>query len=137
MQAARLKALARDPGELLDAAQALSRQAEIDCFASVLASIENDLPGIAERARAWAVGDIAALRRLDYPDIEGECLSFAGTSEGLRDTLRQAEQSWVDAAQRALGANATTFATLSVSELLRPDGPLARLRDLGYEVRDP
>ena len=39
-----------DPGDLLDAAQALSRQAEIDCFATVLASIENDLPGIAERA---------------------------------------------------------------------------------------
>jgi len=126
-----------DPGDLLDAAQTLSRQAEIDCFATVLASIENDLPGIAARGRAWAVGDIEALRRFDYPDIEGECLSFAGTSEGLRSTLRQAEDSWLDAAQRSLAANATTFAALSVGELLRPDGPLARLRDMGYEVREP
>jgi hypothetical protein len=126
-----------DPGDLLDAAQALSRQAEIDCFATVLASIENDLPGIAERARAWAVGDIDALRRFDYPDIEGECLSFAGTSEGLSDTLRRAQEAWLDAAQRALAANGTTFATLGVGELLRPDGPLARLRELGYEVREP
>jgi hypothetical protein len=92
-----------DPGDLLDAAQTLSRQAEIDCFATVLASIENDLPGVAARARAWAVGDIDALRRFDYPDIEGECLSFAGTSEGLRNTLRRAEDAWLDAAQRALG----------------------------------
>ena len=126
-----------DPGELLDAAQGLSRQAEIDCFATVLASIEKDLPGIAARGRAWAVGDIAALRRFDYPDIEGECLSFAGTSEGLRDTLRRAQDAWLDAAQRSLAANATTFATLGVGELLRPDGPLARLRELGYEVREP
>jgi hypothetical protein len=126
-----------DPGDLLDAAQALSRQAEIDCFATVLASIENDLPGIAERARAWAVGDIDALRRFDYPDIEGECLSFAGTSEGLSDTLRRAQEAWLDAAQRSLAANGTTFATLGVGELLRPDGPLARLRELGYEVREP
>jgi uncharacterized protein YbaP (TraB family) len=126
-----------DPGDLLDAAQALSRQAEIDCFVTVLASIENDLPGIAERARAWAVGDIDALRRFDYPDIEGECLSFAGTSEGLRATLRRAEDAWLDAAQRALAANGTTFATLGVGDLLRPDGPLARLRELGYEVREP
>ncbi len=126
-----------DPADLLDAAQALSRQAEIDCFATVVASIENDLPGIAERARAWALGDIDALRRLDYPDIEGQCLSFAGTSEGLRNTLRRAEDAWLDAAQRALAANGTTFATLSVVELLRPDGPLARLRELGYEVREP
>jgi TraB family protein len=126
-----------DPGDLLDAAQTLSRQAEIDCFATVLASIENDLPGIAARARAWAVGDIEALRRFDYPDIEGQCLSFAGTSEGLRDTLRRAEASWLDAAQRSLAANGTTFATLSVGELLRSDGPLARLQELGYEVREP
>jgi hypothetical protein len=126
-----------DPGDLLDAAQAVSRQAEIDCFATVVASIENDLPGIAARARAWAVGDIDALRRFDYPDIEGECLSFVGTSEGLRNTLRRAEDAWLDAAQRALQANGTTFAALSVGELLRPDGPLARLRELGYEVREP
>jgi hypothetical protein len=126
-----------DPGDLLDAAQALSRQAEIDCFSTVLASIENDLPGIAARARAWAVGDIDALRRFDYPDIEGECLSFAGTSEGLRNTLRRAEDAWLDAAQRALAENGTTFAALSVGELLRPDGPLARLRELGYEVHEP
>jgi uncharacterized protein YbaP (TraB family) len=126
-----------DPGDLLDAAQTLSRQAEIDCFATVLASIDNDLPGIAARARAWAVGDIEALRRFDYPDIEGECLSFASTSEGLRDTLTRVESSWLDAAQRSLAANGTTFATLSVGELLRPDGPLARLRELGYEVREP
>lgn len=126
-----------DPGDLLDAAQALSRQAEIECFATVLASIENDLPGIAQRARAWAVGDIDALRRFDYPDIEGDCLSFAGTSEGLRDTLRRAQEAWLDAAQRALAANGTTFATLGVGDLLRPDGPLARLRELGYEVREP
>jgi hypothetical protein len=126
-----------DPSDLLDAAQALSRQAEIDCFSTVLASIENDLPGIAARARAWAIGDIGALRRFDYPDIEGDCLSFAGTSEGLRDTLRRAEDAWLDAAQRALAENGTTFAALSVGELLRSDGPLARLRDLGYEVHEP
>ena len=126
-----------DPGDLLDAAQTLSRQAEIDCFATVLAGIENDLPGIAARASAWAVGDIAALRRFDYPDIEGDCLSFAGTSEGLRETLSRAEDAWLDAAQRSLAANGTTFATLSVGELLRGDGPLARLRELGYEVREP
>ena len=126
-----------DPGELLDAAEHLSTQAEVDCFATVLASIENDLPGIADRARAWAVGDIAALRRFDYPDIEGECLSFAATSAGLRETLSKAEDAWLDAAERALAANQTTFATLGVGDLLRADGPLARLRERGYDVREP
>jgi uncharacterized protein YbaP (TraB family) len=126
-----------DPGDLLDAAEALSKQAELDCFATVLASIEHDLPGIAERARAWAVGDIAALRRFDYPDIEGECLSFAGTSAGLRETFQRAEDAWLEAAERALAENQTTFATLGVGDLLRADGPLARLRERGYDVHEP
>ena len=126
-----------DPGDLIDAAGALSPQAEVECFATVLASIEDDLPSIAERARAWATGDIAALRRFDYPDIEGECLSFAATSAGLSETLLKAEGAWLDAAERALAANETTFATLGVGELLRPDGPLALLRERGYEVREP
>jgi uncharacterized protein YbaP (TraB family) len=126
-----------DPGELLDAAEALSTQAEVDCFTTVLTSIENDLPGVAARARAWAIGDIDALRRFDYPDIEGECLSFAGTSAGLRDTMRHAQDAWLEAAQRALAVNKTTFATLGVGDLLRPDGLLARLRERGYVVREP
>ena len=126
-----------DPGELLDAAENLSKRAEVECFSTVLASIENDLPGIAERARAWAGGDIAALRRFDYPDIEGECLSFAATSAGLRDTLRKVEDAWLDSAERAIEKNQTTFATLAVGDLLRADGPLARFRERGYEVREP
>jgi len=126
-----------DPGELLDAAENLSSSAEIECFTTVLSSIENDLPGIIERARAWAVGDIAALRRFDYPDIEGECLSFAASSAGLRDTLRKAEDAWLDAAEHALATNQTTFATLPVGDLLRADGPLGRLRERGYEIREP
>ena len=126
-----------DPGDLIDAAGALSPQAEVECFATVLAGIEDDLPSIAERARAWALGDIAALRRFDYPDIEGECLSFAATSAGLSETLLKAESAWLDAAERALAANETTFATLGVGDLLRADGPLARLRERGYEVREP
>ena len=126
-----------DPGDLLDAAANLSTDAEVECFSTVLASIENDLPGIADRARAWALGDIAALRRFDYPDIEGECLTFAGTSAGLRETMQKAGDAWLAAAEHALATNQTTFATLGVGDLLRSDGLLARLRERGYDVREP
>jgi len=126
-----------DPAVLLDQAAELSPAAELECFATIMASIENDLPGLAARARAWAVGDVAALRRFDYPDVEGDCSSFVGSAEGLRVTLEKADAAWLDAAERSLSANRTTFATLGMGELLRPDGLLAELRERGYEVLEP
>jgi uncharacterized protein YbaP (TraB family) len=126
-----------DPAVLLEQAAELSPAAEIDCFATIMASIESDLPGLAARAQAWAVGDVAALRRFDYPDVEGDCSSFVGSAEGLRVTLETADAAWLDAAERALAANRTTFATLGMKELLRPDGLLAELRERGYEVLEP
>jgi hypothetical protein len=126
-----------DPGDLLDEAQALSGDVEIDCFATILNSIEHDLDGMAERARSWAIGDIEALRRFDYPDVLEDCTTFIGSAEGLRRALESADDNWLAAAERALGANRTTFATLDMHDLVRPDGLLARLRERGYAVREP
>jgi hypothetical protein len=129
--------LQMDPGFLLDEAEGLSTSAEIACFETILSSIEHDLDGIAQRARAWAIGDIEALRRFDYPDVVQDCVSFIGSAEGLQQAMDSADEKWLAAAERALGANRTTFATLDVRELIRPDGLLARLRQRGFEVREP
>jgi uncharacterized protein YbaP (TraB family) len=124
-------------GTLLDAAADLSTQAEIECFATIIASIETDLPDKAERARAWANGDIAALRSFDYPDIRSDCLSFAASAEGLRETMENSAAQWLEAAEHALSVNASTFAALDIGELVSPEGLLARLRERGYIVREP
>jgi hypothetical protein len=126
-----------DPGLLLAEAKTLSTPAEIECFDTMLSSIERDLDGMAQRARAWALGDIEALRRFDYPDVVEDCLTFIGSAEGLQQAIDGAEDKWLGAAERALGANRTTFATLDMRELIRPDGLLARLRERGYAVREP
>jgi hypothetical protein len=123
--------------DLLDGAAALSAEAEIECFATIVASIETDLPARAARARAWATGDIAGLRALDYPDIRGDCLSFAASSEGLRAMLEDSQAQWLEAAEHALAANPSTFATLDIRDLTSADGLLAQLRERGYEVREP
>jgi hypothetical protein len=45
--------------------------------------------------------------------------------------------SWLAAAETALGTNKSTFAMLSMSELLNPDGLVASLRAKGYQVDEP
>jgi hypothetical protein len=124
-------------GDVLDGVAEVSAEAEIECFATILSSIETDLPARAARARAWATGDIAALRALDYPDIRGDCLLFAASSAGLKQLLEDSADQWLAAAEDALAVNQRSFATLDIRDLVGADGLLARLRERGYEVREP
>jgi hypothetical protein len=123
--------------DLLEGAAELSAEAEIECFATILSSIETDLPARAARARAWATGDIAGLRALDFPDIRGDCLSFFASSARLSEMLEDSSNQWLTAAENALAANQSTFATLDIRDLVGADGLLARLRERGYEIREP
>jgi hypothetical protein len=123
--------------DLLDGAAELSAEAEIECFETILSSIETDLPARVARARAWATGDIAGLRALDYPDIRGDCLSFAASSAKLKEMLEDSSNQWLAAAENALTVNQSTFATLDIRELVGADGLLAQLRERGYEIRAP
>jgi uncharacterized protein YbaP (TraB family) len=126
-----------DPHSLLDQAARVPKEAELDCVAKVFALIEAGDGTIEARARAWAAGDVAQLRLLNAPDIRKECLAHPGWPEGLRATLRAAEDKWFAAAEQALAENRSTFALLDMRELLAADGLLARFRERGYEVREP
>lgn len=44
---------------------------------------------------------------------------------------------WQSAVERAMAENASTVAVLSIEEILKPDGYVARLRAAGYRVEDP
>ena len=126
-----------DPEALLDQAARVATQAELDCFAKVLDVVERGEHHIGARARAWAVGDMEALRRFDYPDIRKECLAFPGWPDALRETLQAANDKWFEAAERALSTNRSTFGTLDLRDLIAPSGLLARFREQGYEIREP
>jgi hypothetical protein len=56
-------AVIADPEALLDQAARVSRVTELDCFAKVLELVEQNGTTLDARARAWANGDIEALRR--------------------------------------------------------------------------
>ena len=75
--------LETEPEIVLDELAKVTREAELACFATIMTSIETDLAGMKERANAWAIGDVEALQRFDYPDPEGNCLAMLFSAGGL------------------------------------------------------
>jgi len=126
-----------DPEALLEQAARVSRLTELDCFAKVLELVEQNGSTLDARARAWANGDIEALRRFAYPDIRKDCLAFPGWPEGLLEMLHAADDQWFEAAEHALSAHRSTFGTLDLRELNAADGLLARFRKSGYQIHEP
>ena len=125
------------PLDLLADLAEVSSAAEIACFDTMMKSIETDLDAMRARANAWAIGEMEALRRFDYPPAEADCWSALESAEGLLALKRQADAEWLASAERALGSHATTFAVLPMREILEADGLLGQLASRGYAVREP
>ncbi len=116
--------------------------ADTDCFAKTLDRIETDLGTMRDRANAWATGDVDALRRLPVSDQYEACLAAITTTGlaqklGFGDVRARVADAWLGAAETALANNQVTFATLPMSQLLKPDGYLAALQAKGYVVEAP
>lgn len=115
---------------------------DVGCFRSVLAMVEHDLPTMVERANAWSIGDIETLKRLPRENPRGACtqaLSESGFARGrgYGDLSERLTSHWLALAEAALRTNNRTFALLPISELIAPEGYLARLQARGYRVEAP
>ena len=126
-----------EPETVLDELAKITPEAELACFASIMTSIETDLGGMKERANAWAIGDVEALKRFDYPDSQGNCLAMLFTVDGLADLRDTLYATWLDEAERALAAYDTSFSVLPMRDLVAADGLLAQLAARGYTVTAP
>lgn len=116
--------------------------ADLECFAKTMERLESDLDAMRARSRAWAQGDIEALRRLPYPDHDKICsdaiLNLSLFKEqGLGDVRAREKQLWLEAAEAAIANNESSFAILDMAELLKPDGYLAALQEKGYRLEAP
>jgi hypothetical protein len=96
--------------------------AEIACFGKTVERLETDLQPMRQRANFWSLGDIDGLRSLPYPDERARM---------------QIVDLWISTAQAALDKNASSFAVLPLTDLLKKDGLLDRLKDNGYAVEEP
>ena len=116
--------------------------ADVECFARTLQRLESDLDLMRERANAWAVGDVARLRKLAPVERASACIGVMLESSfmqerGYGDVLVRARNAWVDAAEKSLANNVSTVAVLSVDEILKPGGYIAELKRRGFVVADP
>lgn len=116
--------------------------ADVECFSRTLQRLESDLDLMRERAKAWAVGDVARLRKLAPIERASACIGVMLESSfmqqrGFGDVLDRARNAWVAAAEKSLTRNPSTVAVLSVDEILKPDGYVGQLRKMGYVVEDP
>ncbi|MFC5577546.1 TraB/GumN family protein [Lysobacter niabensis] len=115
---------------------------DLECFDKMLQNLETDTGRMAERANAWAVGDIEALRNLPLGDQYQACqdaLMQASVAQknGMGNAEAEVRAAWISAAEAAIANNAISFALLPMSELLKADGYLAALQAKGYVVEAP
>jgi len=132
--------------DMPDAAQTLksfrnSAGADTACFTKTVEHLESDIDAMRVRANAWAVGDMSKIASLNFADREEACkdavLNNEAFKEKLKNVMGDLQKNWVSNAERALDANNTTFAVLSLHQILNPKGPVAELKAKGYKVEAP
>ena len=124
---------------LLDAMEEMSAGAEQTCLQARLQGLDVQLEAHTRLAAAWAEGDLASLRAHPGDSATEACdpRRLAPHPEELIQMESRRWALWLENADRALNNNDSTFAILRLRDLLRPDGPLSRLRERGYEVLEP
>ena len=115
---------------------------DTECFSRTLDSVEHDIPAMAERANAWATGDIATLRRLPDSRFRNACadaLTESGFARQLHisDLPARVDAAWFAAARQALDHDRQALAVLSMDQLVAPGNYLDTLKAEGYTVQSP
>jgi len=126
-----------DPKGLLAELDHIPKEAELRCLDVTLARLESDLPALRERAAAWAVGDVAALRRLRQNEERTACWDAVELSPRLHALIDAQRARRVQRLDAARVTHASTFALLPIDQLLAPDGVLETLRRMGYAIEEP
>jgi hypothetical protein len=116
---------------------------DLVCFTKTLDTLDTDLESMRIRANAWANGDIAEIRGLNFAERRDACLdavlnsSIAKDAADLRQMRERLRVSWLKTAEKALANNTATFAVLDIQDIVGPTSYLAGLQAKGYAVESP
>ncbi|WP_232823643.1 TraB/GumN family protein [Dyella sp. C9] len=118
------------------------QQQGVACLDETMHMVEKDIPALAARANAWATGDMTSLQDLMKGTHYDPCVVAAINGDfehqlNVPDLPKRIEDTWIEAAQAALTRNRSTVAILTMDQVMAPDGYIARLKSLGYQVRPP
>ncbi|WMJ68395.1 TraB/GumN family protein [Stenotrophomonas sp. 24(2023)] len=112
------------------------------CFERTLDVVEFQAPVLRERANAWALGDVAALRRLSMAETVRTCVesiedSSIARRRGWTNLEARGKAQWLAKVDAALATHAQTFATVPVSLLVGPSNYIDALVARGYQLEAP
>jgi uncharacterized protein YbaP (TraB family) len=123
--------------DVLDALKTLPPATEEKCVAASLATIETGMPRLADRAQAWATGDVQRIQSLPEPAEVAACRAAITVDPGAGDLYALLRQTWMENMERHLQSGGVTLAVVSMDMLLEPGGFLDGLQQHGYTVDAP
>jgi uncharacterized protein YbaP (TraB family) len=124
-------------GDVMDALKTLPPETESACFAASLVTIEQDLPRLLERARAWASGNIERIEKLREPAEVDACRVALDAGVGAAELIARIRRTWASTIEKYLQNAGVTLVVLNMDLLLEPGGVLDELRAQGYDVDAP
>jgi uncharacterized protein YbaP (TraB family) len=141
VQAVSLEVPIDNPKQYVRDLSAIPSAGEIDCLRSTVGLVETQLPVMRTRANLWSTGDVERLSALLRPEAVETCASAVlvvpSFQEEYAKVNAQLHSTWLAAAEKAIAANVSTVAVLSMAEMVKPDGWLATFRARGYEITEP
>ena len=123
-----------DMGPIFKAVNAMDDKASQACLRYTLDDIDFNLDRAPLAAKAWAVGDIATVRRHYQGSTLLKCLSGSPQATAMMD---RAVSDSARAVTTALNKPGKTVAVFPLALLLRKGGVLDHLRAQGYDVSNP
>jgi uncharacterized protein YbaP (TraB family) len=130
-----------DPGQTIRDFKTTTGDLDAACLVATMRRFEDDMNVMQQRANAWAVGDIQALKTLPLPQVRDVCAQALRSNDRLSAQMTVAIDkmvgAWTAEAESSLVKNTSTFAVIPMENLLAKDGPLDRLRAKGYAVEEP
>jgi hypothetical protein len=131
-----------DPRKLVRNFKA-SQLDDVACFTKTLDTLEGDIDTMRTRANAWADGNIAEIRSVNYLEREDACNSAVLNSAFAKDVTefqqmpQRLRTAWLATVEKSLADNTSTFAVLQLKDIVDPNGYLALLQARGYTVESP
>jgi uncharacterized protein YbaP (TraB family) len=126
-----------EPRDLLTQLSQIPHDAQVSCLEAVVERLETGIEPMQEEARAWALGDVAALRQLMVPKAIDVCTAAVSSSTQTRQLIDTANADWNREVELALTSNRSTLALKPIHDLLGPQGVLAAFKAKGYAVEGP
>lgn len=122
--------------DMLKALQAVPAEAELACLSTLLQTVATGIPELAQRADAWASGDIDRLSALPPSTVTACAAALIGEGAAIAPWQRT-HDAWLAALEARLQGGGATLAVIDLDLLPGPQGLLQDLRAAGYRVDAP